>query len=54
MAKWELNPRALGKALGALCNPRWPAAHGRSTPAILFAVTGISFHVFFLAPLNTL
>ena len=34
MAKWELNPRALGKALGALCNPRRPAAHGRSTPAI--------------------
>lgn len=38
MAEREMNPRALGKALGALCNPRRPAAHGRSTPAILPAV----------------
>ena len=29
---WGSNPRALSKALGALCNPRWPAAHGRSSP----------------------
>ena len=29
---WGSNPRALSKALGALCNPRRPAAHGRSSP----------------------
>ena len=32
MTDWGSNPRALSKALGALCNPRWPAAHGRSSP----------------------
>ena len=32
MTDWGSNPRALNKALGALCNPRWPAAHGRSSP----------------------
>ena len=46
MAKWELNPRALGKALGALCNPRRPAAHGRSTPAIFFAISTILTCIF--------
>ena len=28
----ELNPRALGKAPGAPCNPRWPAPQSRSNP----------------------
>ena len=32
MTDWGSNPRALSKALGALCNPRRPAAHGRSSP----------------------
>ena len=30
---WGLNPRALGKAPGALCNPRWPAPQRRASPA---------------------
>ena len=32
MTDWGSNSRALSKALGVLCNPRWPAAHGRSSP----------------------
>ena len=28
----DSNPRALGKAPGAPCNPRWPAPQGRSSP----------------------
>ena len=35
----DSNPRALGKAPGAPCNPRWPAPQGRSNP-VLSILTG--------------
>ena len=40
---WGSNPRALSKALGALCNPRWPAAHGRSSPTASEGANTVTF-----------
>ena len=31
---WDSNPRALGKAPGAPCNPGWPAPQVRSNPTL--------------------
>ena len=40
---WGSNPMALGKALGALCNPRRPAAHGKSSPTASEGANAVTF-----------